>query len=83
MRYDIFIYKCLLRIPSISKLNEPRNILWDCRCGGRSVIIKKDRWGLNLLCCKCFIIWIKPSLGYSYRRKDREKNLTKARRAHA
>jgi len=76
-RHDNIIYFIITLVPHIKYLNEP-DLEFSCQCGGKSVIFKKDDWGLHMFCCRCFTSWIKPAYGLSYRRKDFRSNCKRA-----
>jgi len=66
---DRIVRFILLLIPVFKRLNTPP-IDIPCRCGGVSISIKENNWGIHLFCCRCFVISIKPKIGLPYQKKD-------------
>lgn len=69
MRYDDIIYFFFVHIPWIHGLNKPPFEI-PCICSGKSLVIKKNNYGIHLLCCRCFMLWIKPTYGLPYRKVE-------------
>lgn len=71
--YDIWFFFLLSWLPWFYILNHTF-VKLTCRCAGKSILTKRDSFGMHFFCCRCFKPWIKPTHGNCYRKKDYKKH---------